>query len=698
MRRAISISIAGLTWLCAAILTLMSVYPSWSSALIFLAYVVFLNVLPGAIFVRLLFPQIQSLGIFVIYAAGVGTVANVLVFIPLWMLGTPGLLKWWSLVGIAGVLLGRRKLQLAKLIENWTVGRSEACWIATALLICGTTLLLVTWYVEGDGSGPLHFSFQGVVVSSLASGWPPTNLMLADVPLSYNYLAHLWLLAISENTSLGVPELVARYGPVFFLSSALAAMAAFGRHVLTLSWWAVALSIVAVWWVFGVPPVTGAIFGTFTSLATVVILSPGFGFVIFFVLLTLVIESLRGDGHHAARDTVAIGLLSFAATGARGVTMPIFLCSLALLGAVKWLQAGSLRLLSLYLLAGSLGFVGGLFFFFRIASDFTGTGFLQFTGQPFTYLSSQQTLLTLPRLLINLGIPQIVAGALAFLVIAAFQGAFLTPGLLYNMRFMMRRGPGDAEWLLLGASLAGIAAVFLTVAPGHDHFTFLQYANISMALLGAQGLQQALTDRSPSSWRKPANLLLVALTALLLIVQFGQVPASALRFAGNYFRTALSVVFHRQVDAELRRPIMSCVADGGMSNLLATAKAAPGDPVVLIVPSDKNPGYCETFWPTALAGVQTIQYYSLNFLPGRARGMLRSRLAEQSKHMMSAYATARAGILNIQDVLAIADTLRPGRPVFVLAANGLQQERDPRLKQAAQSGGFTLLEVCPACR
>jgi hypothetical protein len=66
--------------------------------------------------------------------------------------------------------------------------------------------------------------------------------------------------------------------------------------------------------------------------------------------------------------------------------------------------------------------------------------------------------------------------------------------------------------------------------------------------------------------------------------------------------------------------------------------------------------------------------------------------------MMSAYATARAGILNIQDVLAIADTLRPGRPVFVLAANGLQQERDPRLKQAAQSGGFTLLEVCPACR
>ena len=44
------------------------------------------------------------------------------------------------------------------------------------------------------------------MVQGLARGWPPPNLMLADIPWSYNYAAHLWVLAAHETCGIAVGD------------------------------------------------------------------------------------------------------------------------------------------------------------------------------------------------------------------------------------------------------------------------------------------------------------------------------------------------------------------------------------------------------------------------------------------------------------------------------------------------------------
>ena len=188
--------------------------------------------------------------------------------------------------------------------------------------------------------------------------------------------------------------------------------------------------------------------------------------------------------------------MTFLLTGARVVGPPVLLCAIALLWAV---DLGRYRRIpwraTIHLLACSAGFVAGLFFFFTIGQAFSGLGFAKFTGEPFSALTdpAQETLLVVPAQLMAWHLPRLAAGILAFLLIVLFQPGFLLPTLICELRHMARRGASPAQTLMIGASIAGIAAVFLIQAPGHSHFTFLQYSNICLSILGAQGAQRILS-------------------------------------------------------------------------------------------------------------------------------------------------------------------------------------------------------------
>jgi hypothetical protein len=695
---ALSLALAAGGWTALAFVGLAAIGVEPAVAAIFLIYVAAFSLLPGIVVTRLLLPRLASPGTFLIYALSAGLTLDVLLFLPLWALGHSNLFRALPLVAAGALLLLSRRLQLKRLLGGCIVGRRE---IGGALLLWATPLLTMGYLLTQDNSS--HFAFQGVIVRSLALGWPPPNLLLADVPLSYNYAAHLWLLAAHESTGLPVETLVARLGPVFFPGCAAAMLFAFGRFILGLPSWAAVLPVVGVFWVVGTPPIATGVFGTFIPLGAALIMSPALAFAVFLFILTLVIESLARRPGGEPWAGLAAGAATFVATGARGAAGPILLCALGLLWAASIRRVAFWGAL-LHLLAAGAGFAAALVVFFTVGSDFSGTGFVNFVGQPFTtLLAPNQHLFTVPGTLIGLGVPALAAAAVAFVLIAAFQAGFLTPAFFYRFASMVREGPSNAELLLLGAGVAGAVAFSLTEAPGYGHVSFLQYANVSFSLLGALGLVSALQSRIGSGVIGRGGWLrhpLVALTGALLLLHLSEVPASSLRWLGRGAVAGTVALLHPW---EGRPPGVeasaSCEARESDVNLMVAAWKEAADAVIVEVPDGKVfLGGCEDFWWTVLRPMQTINNYALVYLPGRARGHLRHVLARRAAHLAVAISKAREGVLATDDLVAVAATVQGGHPVFAIVPEGLRHVGSSEVWRLAGNDRLVLLRLRKAQR
>src|SRR5262249_14912443 len=136
--------------------------PSAPSAVRFLIYVGLFNLLPGIVIAGLLLARTLSPGIFLIYALGFGTTANVLVFLPLWMAGVPNWFRAFPVVALCALVLMRRQLRLSELFTDWVPARSLAAWLAGATLLCGTPLLSLAYVLAEDPDRwhSFHFAFQ----------------------------------------------------------------------------------------------------------------------------------------------------------------------------------------------------------------------------------------------------------------------------------------------------------------------------------------------------------------------------------------------------------------------------------------------------------------------------------------------------------------------------------------------------------
>ena len=679
----------GLICLVIAFVSLQAVYPSAPEAARFIGYVLAFNVLPGLVVTRLMFPGLRGASSHFVFSLALGVMTNTLVVTLLWILGRLPLLNLLPFVAGAALLVGYRHLSLKQAISEWEVGRSDLRAIAGTVFLCLTALLNMAYFRSLPPTDPFldrvwfHFGFQGSIVRALELGWPPPHLLLPDVPRSYNYATHLWILGATHIGGLPLEVLVARFGPVFFGGSAAAMMLVFGRRLLGLSWWVAPLSVACVFWIVGIPDVIGWAFGSFMPLVGNLILSPFLSFLVFFVTIAFVVENHPASPAARLGRSALLLVLSFLATGARGTCPPILICALLLRLLVVWRRQRALpRDHVTDLMALALGFLAGLWFFFTLGSGFSGTGFITFIGQPFTLLAGKPVF-TLPQLLMRHGMAVIPAGMIAFAVIALFQAGFLLPALPRQLA-AMRRQASETEVLLLGSAIAGIAAVFMTVAPGFSHFSFLHFSSIGLSLLGGRGLQLMVSERAARKpWIRGAELLAMLAVVLLACLQLSQLPRKTIaQLGGDLSASTLSLPNLSQQPAPR---LASCARDQD-GDLLASAGRVARDPVVILLVG----GDCAPVWWLMRHPLQTIDDFFLTFASGSANSRLQQILSTRAEHMHAAVALGGQGILSVADLVAIAGTVDERHPVFLLADRKLSPKGDPHLLAVAGNDRFIL--------
>lgn len=649
-------------------LSLYVAHPDVGSSLRFMAYVLAFNLLPGLSVMRRANVVSRDTSLLLLLALNLGIIANLFFVTVLWALDLLWLLPALPIIAGAALLLDRRRPGWGIPLVRWRGSRTAGSWVAIAFFLCLTGLLGTANVLAGDpGDGfSFHSAFQGILVRGLEQGWPPPNLLLPNMHLSYNYGAHLWVLGVAEITGLPIDALVARYAPVFLGMAAAAAMFVTGRQLLGLPGWAAGLAMMCAFWIVGIPPVAGAIFGTFMPFGATLLLSPFLAFTVFFVTLhVLVAESRRG----LPARLLALFVLVFLATGARGVVPPLLICAVCFDLLWMWRIRGAFpRNEALHLTAMTAGFVGGLVVFFTLGSGFSGTGFLTVTGQPVTFLTSpDQYLLTLPHLLMGAGFSPLLAGLLGFAVIAVFQAGFLTPALPWGLRGATHRD-GKAIRLMAGCGLAGICAVFLTTAPGYSHFSFLYFANACLSLLASRGLVSLLAGHGMT--RTPARIPVLCGIAILMVVHLAQLRGPALNWLTvTAPRIAAGLIWPDA--AREASPAAACRHTEDAA-LFADAIGEHGKPIVIFLPAVPTGSfYCETMWLVVGRPIQTVSNYALTFVPGRASDGLSGVLNARASHMAAAMGLSARGVLSVADILALRRTLDPATDVFVMADQAL---------------------------
>jgi hypothetical protein len=681
-----------MTTLCLGIvfLCLHALYPSTDAAIRFMGSVLLLNLLPGAVISRYLLPGAREPGIYLAFSLGIGIVTNILAVTLLWV---TGMLQYLLLLPALACILGALRLRRLSLSASLKSLRNESAtaWLSGVAFSCLTALIGISFIFSGiyadvyTESFSAHAAFEGIIVRGLELGYPPTNLLFPNADWSYNYAAHLWLLGVKLTTGLSIDVLVTRYGPFFLGGASAALMVAFGRYVLGVAWWIAHLPVVAVYWVVGIAPISGAILASFMPFGANLILSPFVSFLVFFVAIAFITENRSPGQRWLWIRFVTLMALAFVATGARGVCSPVLLCGMGLLLATS-IRRGEERIpgRTLDLVAAIVGFVAGLRFFFTVGGAFTGTGTVKITWQPFTLLASQDVL-TLAHTLVTWGFAAVPAGTLAFVAIALFQAGILTPTVPAAL-LNMRKNASDVETLLLGCGIAGLSGFFLTEAPELSHVSFLYFSSISFALLGARGLQ--LTILQASTPRPRFGSLFIVAVVLLACVQLGQVPLAAIAWIErNLVTSAVSVVSRSQSPLPALSPCMR----SDDADLFARAHAL--SPAAIVIPF-YNTTHCAAFWWVVHHPTRTLNVYLLQHVPGRAVDpALQAKILMQQERMFHAWESATKGILDVPDVVQLAETLVGRGPVFVMAPRSLSIEAPELLHLVGESEGFKLWKV-----
>lgn len=676
---------------CLAIVfvSLNALYPSTGASVKFLAYVVVFNLFPGLVLCRLFLPDATEVGVYFAFSLGIGIVANVFTLTLLWPFGRLSLIFLLPVVASGIAILRFYRSNSAEPLK-WTAEQGGWSWICGSFLICSVALIGLGYlytYVDSD-SYSWHTAFEAVIIRGLEVGWPPPNFLFPNAPWSYNYAAHLWLLGVHAITGLPTDALIVAYGPSLLGGVSAALMAAFGRSVVGLNWWIAYVAVFCVYGVVGIPPISGAIFASFMPYGANLILSPFLAIIVFFLMLALVLEKrVETVAGTAFRVTVLIAL-AFLATGARGVCPPIVLCALALrLTISAWRREGSLLADIIDIIAVIVGFAAGMQFFFTTTGGFSGAGTVKIIWQPFSFLASQE-LLTLPRMLINLGVPGIPAGMIGFAVIAVFQAGFLTPALPASFMEMLKH-PRKVDILLLGCGIAGLSGFFLTRAPEFSHISFLYFSNISFVLLGAWGLQVMMYGATSGVYQH-RRLQVGAYVAIIFLgcVHLAQVPIKTLEWTGR--RWGASVVGIATGASEQLPHLSSCMREDD-ANLFA--RAGEISPAAIVIPVYSG-GHCASTWWVARYPIRTLNPYVMQHVPGSATDpVLFRKIETQRQHTFHAAESASKGFLDVPDLVAIAATLIDKGPVFVMAPRALSVEPTDRLKLIGSSEAFSLWQV-----
>lgn len=506
-----------------------SVGTSAEATLVHSGYILSFELLPGAVYWAGLRRWIGGRGSFLLYAASLGILGEMTGYHLLLIVGLQEYFAIYLVIPILIAFLIRKEIN--KFTEYIKTVKVRPRYYGFLGLLAATVA-----YATLDGFTPIvnrHHVLQTVNALAATKGWPLPNLMMADLNLAYNYLLQVHVAAIHTVTKLPVEVLAARFVPTVYLLLLMVAIIGFARRHARDGGLVAALVILQCLWIIQRQGPSWWIAWSSISQQVVLIPSRGFALALFLISVDLITRYLRRQkpgGAYVAGLTV----LSFAATGVRGILPPIILCTLGGLMAYQLLFHRRLQSRAMIaFLVTSIGFMAGKYFFFHIGKDIDTTQFMSISTNLFEFFLNRG-LFVVAHSLADLGVPVFLAGLATLAGIILLQAGFLSPALAYQIgrsNFQKFNTTG----LLLGAAVVtgfgGMA--FTQLEHGSHSLEFLLYSHLGMALIGAVGLRRMGREFSKCG-RRAGLISLGAGTIVLAAIQVGEVGGMALRKASIF--------------------------------------------------------------------------------------------------------------------------------------------------------------------
>jgi len=471
------------------------------------------------------------------------------------------------------------------LILPWTRRRIVAArtmplplwWVP---LVCAATLASVVQLANYLGSTPLRWTegarapqvdtyFHLALAGELAHRGPGSFPYVSSETLAYHWFSHAWMAQLSVASGTGLDEVLMRFMPAV-MPLAVAGVVAAAAVLLSGQAWTGPLAAALTMAGGDLSP-----YGKASPGYPVAPFSPSLGLATPLLVAAVVVIGLRWRGRMRSGAVLLLPVLTFAAAGTKGSTVPLLVAGLALAAlaaaALNWRTVPAV-LLDLVLVGGSLALA------FTVVFHGAAAG-LRF--DPVAALSATYTydLIGGPQ-----STPVLVWSAVVAVVTLLSRG-FPALGLL-STRDRLR---DPLSWLLLGAGGAGAAAVAVLYQPGLSQIYFARSADPLLALgaaLGIAAFAERLTLRifwavgiaavaGPMLALGPIRLLgeptagvgLPKILDLLEVVGWTLVGAAVLAF----------VVTRRQRLRLLAAAVTLSLAAGGVTSLvLAVARTPPG--------------------------------------------------------------------------------------------------------------------------
>jgi hypothetical protein len=187
-----------------------------------------------------------------------------------------------------------------------------------------------------------------------------------------------------------------------------------------------------------------------------------------------------------------------------------------------------------------------------------------------------------------------------------------------------------------------------------------------------------------------SKLQVGALTIIILLacLHLAQLPMNTVTWVPNHLmRSGASLV---SLSSEPLPNLAPCLRNQD-ANLFA--RAGNESPAAVVIPIYQTT-HCSAFWWVVRYPIQTLNFYMLHHVPGRATAPeLQNKILTQQQHMFHAWAGAAKGVLDVSDVVGMAETVNDRGPVFVMAPRDLSVQANAALSLVDTSDAFALWRV-----
>jgi hypothetical protein len=430
--------------------------PDFNYTLSFVSHVVTHFFLPGLTILAIFFAIYPGQRIQPPFLPLWGTIVDLTLLLTCWRFDIMTLYLWYPLL-CAVLILGLTWITPLRWTSLGTIPRVPSCWIAFIVLVSVMSLYLFASTPEDP-----HIVDQIVGLHSVARGWPPQNLFVADLPYSNNYLVHAMMYGVLLNTGIGPYFLVTKFFPIYLTWLFARSLRHFCTYQLRLRPPLLLVTESCIFLTGGFSIVVGHIFVTPTITAALAVQSTLLSYTIMLLCLGRQAQCPESRGGRAFA-LLLVALIVFLATGARAQLAPVLISAQLLLLAHSLVFRDRAAAIwhACVLACMVLAAFSGLLVFLSAGSGFSGASFLSIQMDPSRFIVDNLSFFYLPHWLSTLGLPVGIAALIGYFVLVVLQPSFLLPGLCVFLVALWHRKLAayrSIEVLLVGVVIAGVTA------------------------------------------------------------------------------------------------------------------------------------------------------------------------------------------------------------------------------------------------